>query len=48
MSCSFAAFDDYATQMTDDRERRFMMMLRQALLMVIGWIEKEYKLKAQS
>lgn len=34
--------------MTEERERRFMMMLRRALLTIVKWIEKEYKLTAES
>lgn len=31
--------------MTDERLKSFFLMLRQALLMVIRWIEKEYQIK---
>lgn len=30
--------------MNEERERRFMLMLRRALKMVVAWIDKEYKL----
>jgi hypothetical protein len=30
--------------MTDEREKRFMMVVRQALKMIVAWIEKEYEL----
>lgn len=28
--------------MTEEREQKFMFVLRQALLMIVRWIEKEY------
>jgi len=34
--------------MTEERERRFMMTVRQALLMIVRWIEKEYKLPRET
>lgn len=34
--------------MTEERELRFMIMLRRALLSIAKWIEKEYKLTADS
>lgn len=28
--------------MTEEREKKFMFVVRQALLMIVRWIEKEY------
>jgi hypothetical protein len=33
--------------MTEERERRFMLKLRQALMMIVRWIETEYDLKKE-
>ena len=31
--------------MTEERERNLMLTIRQALLMIVRWIEREYNLK---
>lgn len=33
-----------ATQPTNDELREFMLVIRQALLLVVGWIERRYNL----
>lgn len=34
--------------MSEERQKRFLIMLRQALLMVVSWIEKEYGLERKA
>jgi hypothetical protein len=33
--------------MTEEREKKFMFVVRQALLMIVRWIEKEYGISEQ-